>query len=697
MIRDTRQPTSTICLITIVILLYAPLLNAQSSTGYVYPQDHTPSFNAVLNTDGSINVEFNGHSYSVRSVFSYPPAGTRPAGWNSFGAIGKEETGWSVSKEDNDEIIVGKGAYYEIKRKIIKTSRSILVKDTMINLSDSTIGIAHIHYLKMTRKPRKVYVCGKEVGGSASQYQYAFNLFGNPTIFISLGDDGVGLVAEDKVSRVDAKGSVNPWDEPLLSDQFAQLVNTYFGLKPTQTYTLEWSIYPVSSPDYYDFINIVRKAEDVNFKIENFMFLPPNTNDKFTHWTTKSDQEFKNYLINLNVKYICLYGLKKADLTKTVLGTAYLDEVQNAVLNGSWKIVNMAIDKIRKTGLDIKIVISLGPFIDSHSMAAQKYPDSLMYNVKGEVAKYNSYSYLMIPTVTNSFGQKLIADNGLIDFLMNKNGINTYLEGRKIDGIYIDTSRWASGFWAGKNPNSTDTTEDFSYSIDWQYKIAGDLVNVTLTSLDFRLEYIKKVFDDGGFIVANFPPVTKEFAGIARRPNFGESSTLGTIKWTHLYSPVGLASPSDESINSALRVLSGEDDIRNLRQHLEEGVLHYPYGYRPDWDGNPYQKLYPITPMELHAGTIIGEERIVTTHKGYYGWGDNSDYKVFLYDPAGRLVANDFASTIYQNMRFVDLSTLPDNYLAIIARTCSDGTLYGECSATSQCCENGRLVNPCSQ
>jgi len=46
--------------------------------------------------------------------------------------------------------------------------------------------------------------------------------------------------------------------------------------------------------------------------------------------------------------------------------------------------------------------------------------------------------------------------------------------------------------------------------------------------------------------------------------------------------------------------------------------------------------MFPITPMELHEGYIIGKERIVTNRSGLFGWGDNSKHEVHVFNEEGK-------------------------------------------------------------
>lgn len=45
------------------------------------------------------------------------------------------------------------------------------------------------------------------------------------------------------------------------------------------------------------------------------------------------------------------------------------------------------------------------------------------------------------------------------------------------------------------------------------------------------------------------------------------------------------------------------------------------------------------TPLELHAGYLLGKERIVATHDGNYGWDEPFRYRLWIYDAEGKAEA----------------------------------------------------------
>lgn len=88
----------------------------------------------------------------------------------------------------------------------------------------------------------------------------------NPSIFASWDDFGVGIVAEADVFRMHSRNFANVEGFGFAED--------HRGLTAGKTVILEWSIYPTSSGDHWDFVNAVRRNWDTNFEIPGqFIFM----------------------------------------------------------------------------------------------------------------------------------------------------------------------------------------------------------------------------------------------------------------------------------------------------------------------------------------------------------------------------------------------------------------------------------------
>jgi hypothetical protein len=78
--------------------------------------------------------------------------------------------------------------------------------------------------------------------------------------------------------------------------------------------------------------------------------------------------------------------------------------------------------------------------------------------------------------------------------------------------------------------------------------------------------------------------------------------------------------------------------------------------------------MYPLTPVELHKGYIIGKERIVTKLSGRFGWGDNSDFEALVFDTNGKLTDKYPVKKIEENGQTFAEVRIPGSCAVVIIR-----------------------------
>jgi len=78
--------------------------------------------------------------------------------------------------------------------------------------------------------------------------------------------------------------------------------------------------------------------------------------------------------------------------------------------------------------------------------------------------------------------------------------------------------------------------------------------------------------------------------------------------------------------------------------------------------------MFPCTPIELHSGTVIGRERIVTNRSGLVGWGDTSSFTTHIFDREGRLAPDFRVPIVNKDKQTFGELRLPEGYLAILVR-----------------------------
>jgi hypothetical protein len=82
----------------------------------------------------------------------------------------------------------------------------------------------------------------------------------------------------------------------------------------------------------------------------------------------------------------------------------------------------------------------------------------------------------------------------------------------------------------------------------------------------------------------------------------------------------------------------------------------------------PNAPVFPITPIELRAGVVIGEERMLTNRSGRFGWSDASSADVYVLDGQGKRVQNPDVKEVRQGDKVMTELRLPPEHLGILVR-----------------------------
>ena len=81
--------------------------------------------------------------------------------------------------------------------------------------------------------------------------------------------------------------------------------------------------------------------------------------------------------------------------------------------------------------------------------------------------------------------------------------------------------------------------------------------------------------------------------------------------------------------------------MKTVMAYLRYGVLYYHYCTELSAEGpgsgeyGPINHMFPITPVELHEGYIIGKERIITAVSGTFAWRNAQKPTVLVFDVTG--------------------------------------------------------------
>lgn len=538
--------------------------------------------------------------------------------------------------------------YFTVGRQIEKRGEAVIVRDTFTNLTAEDLPLMQRHLVAM--KPEKVWLAGLSPAsrtGSDSEPK-------NPTTFAlvkgpdasSARQPGIGLMAIDDVFQVHVRSFSDGKSFGLADDNFV--------LRPRATHTAEWAILPVIHPAsgapgaaesldakhvdadeaYFSFVNAARRLRDVNFTIDGgFAFLRADPR----HIGKWSDEQVAAFIKNKSARYLSMtitypryHGLYPHG---TAFQTLKFDE---------WK---KELRRRRALAPHVKHLAYFHCFIDVLDGAEQKYADARVLRGDGSQAIYGQpYDKIFFPTETNTFGRD-VAKN--VDMILGKIGC---------DGVYWDEMAYSRYRYHYGEP-----WDGCSADIDPQtMRIRRLKSSVTLVTGPWRVALAKRILARGP-LIANGAPHTRTMANL-HFPRFVETGSISHCTGAQLFTPIALGDHLTER--------SEVDAYRVMLRALDYGCVYYWYNDLTVVPTHPHltRFMFPITPLELHKGFIIGEERIITNRSGLFGWGDDSGHEVSVFDDAGRRRADFKAPTVRRGKRTLTELRIAEGWSAAVIR-----------------------------
>jgi hypothetical protein len=561
---------------------------------------------------GGFKLKLGNRCLNFSSLISYPNGGFYElAPYEKLPTVFRGGYQASVYQMGDGGKIVVEGPDYRITRTIEFTPRKVQISDCVVNKRTSRkLGLLIENNLKVLGTCPRIRLAGIP-DPSINRYYSP----GNPSVYISFRKLGIGMICEDDIFRNQATlfFDRNTMTLGLRTDKLC--------LPEGGEYTLKWSVYPVASEDYYDFVNLVRKDWGANYTINGaWTFFSPGA--ILAAPIAKIRREYRKY----GIKYACNWGGwidREIDPRRIGFGAGLFEDYWA----GYRKRLQMAAAKIHKAAPDCKVLAYYNAHRDTSINGEVRFRDSLMTDEKGNPlnsnwgGKYN-LTNSMIATLNNSFGKKMIA------------AVNFYLKDIKVDGLYWDEME---GTVFGQPGETFNASDGYSCLLNPKtYNIEREIGINTIMEEKFKLEVIHHVRKLGGCLMGNGPTATKKILA-TNTPRMIEIQH--NENWNYegnLDSPLGYAG-SCKDFGNWIRALKLATLLVGTRTD---------YGY----DIQPY--VFPFTPIELHAGYMLGKERIITTHSGSYGWpGSRSLVKVLYFNSIGKIVKKDFETKVGQEAR----------------------------------------------
>ena len=190
--------------------------------------------------------------------------------------------------------------------------------------------------------------------------------------------------------------------------------------------------------------------------------------------------------------------------------------------------------------------------------------------------------------------------------------------------------------------------------------MTGQYSSVTLLQQPWKLQLAKMVRERGKLLCGNGPLPTRTLLQ-QKIPTFTETNSFSFLVATHLSCPWGLGTHSSRQDLPTRAYMA--------RRMLDYAGIYSVYAWQDEAQGEQFIKyFFPSTPIELRAGVVICQERILTNRSGRFGWGDGSRAEVHVFDDQGQPVARPQVRQVREGRRLLTEVRLPPNGLAALVR-----------------------------
>lgn len=586
----------------------SPTMAAESSIAPIIntgqPAAGPARYEGRLTPGGGLVVRVGQRQWEFCSAFSYPNAG-----FNRLVAGAQSDRsgqpGWKPQLAEPSRVVAA-GPNYRLARSVRFGPVKIEVADELTNLDrQRPLGLVVRHEVSLAGlSDPALRLAGNPDPAVSDYYSPA-----NPSVHVSLADQGLGLLAEDDVLRNQARlyCGVEP--------PVAGLRTEMLRLGPGESYTLRWSIWPVAGPDYFDFVNLVRADWGANFTVPGaWTFFHPDSILKLP------PEQIQEKFRRLGIRFACYCGGwvdAKHDRKRIGFGTGVLDDYWADFRTR----LRQAAARIRQACPEVKVLVYYDTQRDTSETGHERFRDSWLVGPLGkplstEWGGVYSLTWSMVATLKNSFGRAMLE------------AVDRYRGEIGADGLYWDEME---GVAYGVPLVTFNMADGHSCLVDpSRCTIRREIGITTLLGEGHRLAVIERARRNKGAVMGNGPACTRTImaTGVPRMVEIQHNDY-----WCY-----------EGNLGSPLGYMSSRMDFGNVVRALEMACL--PVGTRFDYPHEISRYLFPFTPVELHQGYLLGRERIITLHSGSYGWpGERCRVAVRYFDREGKLTKTDLPTT----------------------------------------------------
>jgi hypothetical protein len=571
------------------------------------------AYQARLLPGGGLRLQVGPNRLDVTTRLSYPNAG-----FNQLAPADQPasdgQPGWKVTTKPTATggQVVAEGPDYRLERTVKITPRKVDVSDKITNLRrDHKLGLIVEHGASLKGLPQATLRLAGNPDPAINEYYSP----ANPSVYVRLNNQGIGLLCQDDVFRNQATLFYDSDNES------AGLRTDKLCLPVGGSHTLQWSIYPVASEDYYDFINLVRQDWGSNYLVEGpWTFFDPDT------ILAMSVEDIREKFRRLGLRYACYCGGwvdRKQDRKKIGFGTGVLDPYW-ADFRGR---LRDSAARIREAVPECKVLVYYDSQRDTSDGGEERFRDSWLTDTKGnqyttEWSGMYSLTRSVVATLDNTYGKAMLQ------------AVDRYMDDMKIDGLYWDEME---GVGYGSPLVTFNMTDGYSCDLNPNtFEIEREIGITTLLGEGHRIAVIKRVRELGGTMMGNGPTGTRGLLALKPQRMVEIQHNDNWCFEGNLDTPLGYA--------------SGRMDFGNWTRALRLATLLVGTRYTYEHEISPH--VFPFTPIELHSGYLLGQERIITLHDGNFGWpGQRCLVQVRHFDTAGKLTEKDFPTRVEREAR----------------------------------------------
>lgn len=564
-----------------------------------------------VSSAGRIRFRIGNRQFGVRTRTSLPKG--------EWSEGGRAKDVWSKLRRGKTITTQWMEAGYSVEQQVTLHRDRISVADTIRNTCDELLGVVLEVRLELPEKPKGVLLAGHVVKRLKQRSSPS-----HPTAMAEFDNLAIGLIAEDDIFRVHCKAFVE--------DGALALSDPQLGIAPGKEHTLEWSVYPVPDGDHWDFVNAVRRNWGSNLTLRG-----PS---KWIHpaGVPGKAESANQWLEKAGMVTLCnpMFGTEEERTRGITIqhGTALL-------LCKDWcDLAGKAVRVLKEAAPTVETFIYTHQNLCTEPGHEGKYQDSRAVDITGTPATtvYFPSPSLFLPTLENSYGKAMM-------------DICRYIVERLDANIYIDEITASNVPAFGAYPNAWDGC---TVAIDpVSHAVTGKRSSAILLMQPWRAVLMDYLKSRGKTVIANGPHYTRTMLSWGVQCFVESEPEDNAVVAAHLSHPLCLA----QYANPDARVRY--DAARRLLDRA--GIQFTAFSAEAP--------VFPITPLELRAGVVIGKERILTNRSGRFGWGDDSLAEAHVFDGQGNRVHALDVKHIRQGPKVLMELQMPKDYFAILVRT----------------------------